>query len=71
MALPGEADKVEKCPDCGAKLPVKVCHSHAGYYIGQWCNKCGPICRMSGYYSSRQYAERELKSGEFFSRYNL
>ena len=44
------------------ELPVQVCMSAAGYYIGQ-LEPCGaPFSRLSGYYKKREDAERELKS---------
>lgn len=44
-------------------LPVQVCSSAAGYYIGQ-LEPCGvPFSRLSGYYKKFEDAEKELKSG--------
>lgn len=44
-------------------LPVQVCSSAAGYYIGQ-LEPCGaPFSRLSGYYKTREDAEKELRSG--------
>lgn len=46
-----------------AELPIQVCSSAAGYYIGQ-LEPCGvPYSRLSGYYKKREDAERELKAG--------
>ena len=44
-------------------LPIRVCHSAAGYYIGQ-LEPCGaPFDRLSGYYKTREEAEKALKAG--------
>ena len=47
-----------------AELPVKVCMSAAGYYIGQ-LEPCGaPYSRLSdGYYRTRDEAEKALTIG--------
>lgn len=61
MALEGEINAVERCPDCGGPMPIQVCLSGAGYYIGQWCDQCGPYNRLSYYYyPTREYAQRAL-----------
>jgi hypothetical protein len=63
MALPGERDyQGPTCEDCGGPIPLRVCSSAAGYYVGQWCDNCGPYGRMSGYFRKREQAERELES---------
>jgi hypothetical protein len=47
-------------------LPIQVCHSHAGYYIGQ-LEPCGaPFSRLSGYYRTKDEAEKALKEGWAF-----
>ena len=75
MALPGEiiasgAAYNGKCPDCGMPMPIKVCQSGAGFYIGTWCDgtdadgmPCGPYSRESGYYETYALAEAALKNG--------
>ena len=69
MALEGELDIVKVCPDCGLEMPVKVCSSGAGYYIGQFCNQCGPWNRLSlKYYKTWTEADTLLKSGEWQKR---
>jgi hypothetical protein len=69
MAFPGEIKVIKKCPDCGEKMPVKVCLSGAGYYIGQWCNQCGPFNRLSvDYYGTKQLAQESLDSGKWRRR---
>ena len=67
MTLPGECfnDSLTTCIECGAELPIKVCVSAAGYYIGFFCPHCGPYSRESGYYRSREEAEMILGSGLF------
>lgn len=49
-----------KCSECGTELPLKVCQSGAGFYIGCFCNQCGPYDRESGYYATREKAEADL-----------
>jgi len=48
------------CVECNATLPLKVCQSYAGYYLGYWCNECGPYSRASGYFQTSQQAEEAL-----------
>jgi hypothetical protein len=63
MTLPGETigtGAPTRCPDCGVMPPLRVHMSAAGYYIGAYCN-CGPYCRESGYYRSREAAERAFR----------
>jgi hypothetical protein len=44
-------------------LPVQVCMSAAGYYIGQ-LEPCGaPFSRLSGYFKTRAEAEKALDNG--------
>lgn len=64
MAFEGELNGTEgtTCMDCGAKLPLKICMSAAGYYLGYECLCCGPYSRESGYFRSREDAEKELES---------
>ncbi len=59
MALTGECVNVSRtaCTECGTDLPIKVCVSAAGYYIGFFCPHCGPYSRESVYYGSREGAE--------------
>jgi hypothetical protein len=52
----------EHCRQCEAVLPVKVCQSRAGYYIGTDCNNCGPHGRFSGYTTNKEVAERVLQA---------
>jgi hypothetical protein len=68
MALPGETvgEKSCICMDCGAELHIKVCRSEAGYYIGFWCNTCGPYSRESGYYSTAEKAQIALDNDEYY-----
>ena len=51
-----------ECMDCGAELPFRVCQSAAGYYIGTWCNHCGPYSRESNYFRTQKEAELILAS---------
>ncbi len=60
MAIPGELDTHKNCPDCGSPMPIEVLMSGAGYYIGQSCKQCGPWCRLSHYYRTRDEAQHAL-----------
>lgn len=69
MALEGELDIAKVCPDCNRDMPVKVCMSGAGYYIGQSCNMCGPFNRLSyDYYRTREEAQKLLETGKWKPR---
>jgi hypothetical protein len=66
MTLPGETvGAFGRCDDCGAMLPLRVCHSAAGYYVGTWCDACGPYSRESGYYTKKEEAEKALRTGNY------
>ena len=52
-------------PNHGDITPVEVLKSAAGYYLGRlmWDSEIGmwvPYCRVSGYYKTREEAERDL-----------
>ena len=68
MAMDGELTVVKNCPDCGANMPVKVCMSGAGFYIGQWCNNCGPWNRLSYDYYPTQEAAQTLLDNDTWKR---
>jgi len=53
----------DTCSDCGEVLKLRVCRSHAGWYLGTMCN-CGPYSRESGYYDTQEEAEADLMSGD-------
>ena len=69
MTLPGECvnDTQTVCVECGALLEIQVCKSMAGYYVGFWCDRCGPYSRESGYYHNREEADLAL-SRDLFDR---
>ena len=48
---------------CGKVLKFEVLQSPAGYYIGTYCKRCGPYSRETGYYSTKDKAQKHLKSG--------
>ncbi len=59
--LPGETILSGANPDCcGETLPFKVCQSAAGFYIGTFCDNCGPYSRESGYFPTREAAQTAL-----------
>jgi hypothetical protein len=63
MALEGELSGIQGVTcSCGEKLPLKVCESFAGYYLGYSCNNCGPWSRESDYFKTYEDAEEFLKS---------
>jgi len=66
--LPGECvnDTVTTCTGwCETALKLKVLSSAAGYYLGFFCPNCGPYSRESGYFPSKESAERALDSGSY------
>ena len=67
MAHPGECvnDVRTACFNCGTELAVKVCVSAAGHYMGFFCPNCGPYSRESGYFPTREEAERALHTGNY------
>jgi len=65
MTLPGETvgyhpEGVE-CPDCGLRMFMDVQQSAAGYYLGYFCENCGPYSRESGYYFNWADARSDLR----------
>lgn len=67
MTLPGETVGTEdeiRCSMCKVVLPLKVCSSNAGYYIGYSCITCGPYSRETVYFADRPSAEAALKEME-------
>ena len=62
MALKGELKGLGaiECNMCGEELPLQVCHSNAGYYLGHQCPNCGPYSRETGYFKTREEAKSEL-----------
>ena len=64
--LPGETIASGASPICCDKpLELQVCHSAAVYYIGTFCNNCGPYSRESDYFRKADDAQKALDSGEF------
>lgn len=60
--MPGETiltGAPDTCRDCGVELKLEVLRSAAGYYIGTQCD-CGPYSRESGYYMTRDAAQKDL-----------
>ena len=62
--LPGECagDGVETltCTDCHTEMKLDVHMSGAGYYLGFFCERCGPWSRESGYFKTRKAAQKAL-----------
>jgi hypothetical protein len=48
------------CPDCGKNMPLQVITRGAVFYLGHYCSECGPWDRTSGYFTSKEAAEKEL-----------
>jgi hypothetical protein len=67
MTLPGECvnDTKTTCHECGTGLTIDIQKSAAGYYIGFFCNECGPYSRESSYYRSYEEAEKALSTGAY------
>ena len=45
---------------CGEKMPLRVCNSAAGHYLGHFCHRCGPYDRVSGYWRRLEDAQAAL-----------
>jgi len=45
-----------------AKLVFGIYQSGAGFYIGRYCPECGPFDRQSGYFETREKAEKYLEN---------
>jgi hypothetical protein len=59
MALPGEITNGASFATCtcGSKLPLQVCKSYAGYYLGYICYECCSLYgRESHYFSTKEEA---------------
>jgi hypothetical protein len=67
MTLPGECvnDTQTTCHECGTELVIGVQKSAAGYYVGFFCDCCGPYSRESGYYRNYEEAEAALSTGAY------
>ena len=62
MTLPDETAGLEGATCvCGAELELRVCRSAAGYYLGYWCDRCGPYSRETSYFRTYEEAEKELE----------
>ncbi len=68
MTLAGECvnDDVTVCMSCQSDLAIGVYQSAAGFYIGFFCNECGPYSRESGYYPTREKAQEALDTGNYW-----
>lgn len=56
-------DTITGDPYAPEDLPIVVCMSAAGYYVGQ-LEPCGaPFSRLSGYFKTREDAEKHLSEG--------
>jgi len=64
MAIEGELEGTHhdtiRCEDCGQDMPRSVCQSAAGYYIGYYCDNCGPWSRETDYFRTRAEAQAAL-----------
>jgi hypothetical protein len=67
MTLPGECvnSNITTCHECGTELVIGIQKSAAGYYVGFFCDCCGPYSRESGYYRSHEEAETALSTGAY------
>ena len=64
MVSQGELSGVDgfECSDSGVHLDLSVQMSAAGYYLGYFCENCGPWSRETDYLPTRAAAEKELES---------
>lgn len=53
-------DNVIICDDCIEEMELSVCQSATGFYLGFWCNTCGPHDRVSDYFGTREKANEAL-----------
>ena len=51
------------CTNCHSELPLRVCRSAAGYYVGRFCDNCGPHGRDSGYFADEVEATDASEEG--------
>ena len=67
MTLPGECINSNKttCHECGTELVIGIQKSAAGFYVGFFCDCCGPYSRESWYYRSSEEAEKALSAGSY------
>lgn len=49
---------VISCNRCDANLPLRICSSAAGWYIGYYCPNCGPYSRETDYFADYAAAKR-------------
>ena len=50
-----------KCTLCDTLMPLKVCKSAAGYYLGYFCPKDGPYSRETHYWATEAEAKDALE----------
>ena len=50
------------------QLPLKVCQSAAGYYLGYNCPVCGPYSRETGYFETEAEANKAMEDPELHAR---
>ena len=65
--MPGETiftGAERTCSECGVTPKFQVYKSPAGFYVGTMC-KCGPYSRESGYYETKEEAQRDLNQNTF------
>ncbi len=56
---------------CGMTLPAEVLQSNAGFYIGTYDPKQGPISRESAeYWPTRAEADDALRTGDWTQKLN-
>jgi hypothetical protein len=46
-------------------MEVEVLRSNAGFYIGFMCYNCGPYSRESGYYPTKEEAQKALNENSY------
>ena len=62
-------EPITKCMDCSSTLPLKVCRSAADYYVGRFCDNCGPYSRESEeYYATEKEAQAAINNDDYTPR---
>jgi hypothetical protein len=55
---------------CGKELTIEIQHSAAGYYIGTFCQSCGPTSRHSNeYFRTHEQAEQAHMTGNYSPKF--
>jgi hypothetical protein len=50
-----------QCTGCGTRMELQVLSSAGGFYLGYFCNRCGPYSRESHYMKTFEECKHALK----------